>query len=270
MKTVSVAPHGSSLIRRFERELLRLRVGMPDLPSELVQAAAVAALPPPVRRYLEFMRVPGRPRDVSLRASFSARFRLDRGDWLPCEVEQYDTRAPVTRVFMMQLRMRHLLPVTVRDEYVRGHGTLEAKAFDAWRVAEGKGYELDLGELVTYLNDAILLAPSLLLGPETAWSAVDADSFDVALTDETSTVKARVLLDARGAPTTFITSDRFFDTPEGHRARTEWQTPVAGWQEAGGRMLPTRAQAIWQLPDGPFAYADFGFDPARIVFNAPP
>ncbi len=50
----------------------------------------------------------------------------------------------------------------------------------------------------------------------------------------------------------------------------EWRTPVSGWQEAGGRQLPTRAEAVWQLPGGPFAYADFSIDPARIAFNVPP
>jgi hypothetical protein len=167
----------------------------------------------------------------------------------------------------MQLKMKGILPVTVRDEYVRGRGTLEAKAFDWLRVAGGHGYELDLGELVTYLNDAILMAPSLLLDAQTTWTAVDANHFDVALTDGASTVKARVVLDARGAPTTFITTDRFFEAAGGRRVRTEWRTPVAGWQDAGGRMLPTRAQAVWQLPGGPFPYADFDFDRARIAFN---
>jgi len=255
------------LARRFERELLRRGVRLPEPPLESIDGVVIARLPAPVQRYLGFMGVVGRPRDVSLRASFSARFRLAPGEWLPCEVEQYDARAPVTRLFMMQLKLKRIVPVTVRDEYLRGRGRLEAKAFDVLRVAEGHGYELDVGELVTYLNDAILMAPSLLLGPETTWLEAGANSFDVALTDGASTVKAKVLLDARGAPTNFITQDRFFDGTNGRWVRTEWQTPVAGWQQAAGRMLPTRAQAVWQLPTGPFPYADFGFDPARIVFN---
>src|SRR5262245_58844121 len=107
------------------------------------------------------MRVVGRERDFSLRASFSGRFRRDASGWSTCEVEQYDSRGPVTRAFMMKLSLQGLLPVTVRDEYVHGRGSLEVRAFDLARVAQGNGYELDVGELVTYLNDAILMAPSL-------------------------------------------------------------------------------------------------------------
>ena len=262
--TPIIRPSAGSLGRRLQRELEQQGVRRPELPPARVDAASVASLPAPVQRYLAFMRVVERPRDASLRAAFSGRFRLDRGTWLPCEVEQYSARAPVVRVFMMQLRLKRVLPVTVRDEYVRGRGRLQAKAFDWLRVAEQCGYELDVGELVTYLNDAILMAPSLLLGPETTWAEVDATSFDVTLTDAATTVKARVRLDPRGAPTNFITTDRFFDAGHGRRLRSEWQTPVDGWQEAAGRMLPTRAQAVWQLPTGPFPYADFSFDPARI------
>jgi hypothetical protein len=261
---------GSTLTGRLARELESRGVSAPALPGQLVEARDLATLPPAARRYLTFMRVVGRPRDVSLRASFSGRFRRDPTAWLACEAQQYDTRAPVTRVFMMQLALQRVLPVTVRDEYLRGRGSLEAKAFDLLRVAEGRGYELDVGELVTYLNDAILMAPSLILGPETSWTEVDRDSFDVALTDAGTTVKARVVLDARGAPLSFSTTDRFFDAPDGRKVRTEWRTPIAGWQEAFGRMLPTSATAVWQLPSGPFAYAEFAFEPGRIAFNVPP
>ena len=52
--------------------------------------------------------------------------------------------------------------------------------------------------------------------------------------------------------------------------RTEWRTPVEGWQEAQGRRLPTRARAVWHLASGPFPYADFVIDPKQIDFNVPP
>jgi hypothetical protein len=160
--------------------------------------------------------------------------------------------------------------VTVRDTYLRGRGSMRAKAFDAFNVVEGKGYEIDVGELVTYLNDAILMAPSLLVGPETTWQHVNDGCFDVTLHDCGLSVTARVWLDQRGAPVDFSTTDRFFEAPDGKLVRTEWRTPVSGWQQVGARQLPTHAQAVWLLPTGPFAYADFSMDPAQIAFNVPP
>ncbi|HVY28922.1 MAG TPA: DUF6544 family protein [Polyangiaceae bacterium] len=254
----------------FARELRGANLPKAAAAAAVIDERAIASLPEPVQRYLRFMGVLGRPRDWSLRARFVARFRRGSGDWLACEALQYDTRLQLSRVFCMQLALGKVLPVTVRDTYVRGRGTMLAKAFDYFRVVEGTGHELDVGELVTYLNDAILMAPSLLLGPETSWKEVGRDSFDVTLTDGKLSVTARVWLDERGAPTDFSTTDRFYDMPDGKRVRTEWRTPISGWQDAAGRKLPTRARAVWQLPTGEFPYADFSIDPAQVAFNVPP
>lgn len=261
---------GPHLASAFARGLAQAGLPAQPGPTAVVSEATLESLPPPVRRYMRFMGVVGYPRDWSLRARFTARFRPDRGAWQKCEVLQYDSRLQLARVFYMQLSLKGLLPVTVRDTYVQGRGTMQARAFDAFTVAEGTGSEIDVGELVTYLNDAILMAPSLLLGPEVTWREVDASSFDVTLRDRALTVSARVWLDERGAPRDFSTTDRFFDMPNGKRVRTEWRTPISGFQDVGGRKLPRQAQAVWQLPDGPFAYADFTLDPSQVWFNVPP
>jgi hypothetical protein len=76
-----------------------------------------------------------------------------------------------------------------------------------------------------------------------------------------------VLLDERGAPRDFSTTDRFFGPT---RARTRWTTPIDGWREVGGRMLPTRGRAIWHFPDGEFAYVELTMGPGDVVHGAPP
>jgi len=261
---------GLHLAEVFAAELPQAAFPAPPAPAPLVTEATLEGLPPPVRRYMRFMGVVGRPRDWSLRARFTARFRPNRGRWLDCEALQYDTRLPLSRAFYMQLSLAGVLPVTVRDTYRQGRGSMKVRAFDTVTVVAGTGSEIDVGELVTYLNDAILMAPSLLLGPEATWREVDSSTFDVTLRDGPLSVSARVWLDEQGAPRDFSTTDRFFEMPNGQRVRTEWRTPVSGYQEAGGRRLPLKAQAIWQLPDGPFAYADFSMNPSQISFNVPP
>ena len=269
--TVLLVPNRAPyLVAAFERETRAAQRPVREGEPAVIDQAQITLLPRPVQRYLTFMGVAGRPRDWSIRASFNGRFRRAVGPWSACQAIQYDTRRPVSRVFMMQLALSGFLPVTVRDIYTSGRGTLQAKAFDWFAVAEGRGHELDVGELVTYLNDALLLAPSMLLGPEATWTFVDENAFDVTLRDSELSVTGRVFLDAQGALVDFSTTDRFFDRADGKRLRTEWRTPVRGWQDVGGRKLPTQARAVWQLPDGPFAYADFDFDAARIAFNVPP
>jgi hypothetical protein len=216
------------------------------------------------------MGVVGKPRDTALRIHWSGRFRLEPdAAWIPSEAWQYNTRVPIARVFVMRMRMGGVLPVIARDTYARGQGRMLAKALDWFTVADGQGEEFDLGELVTYLNDAVLFAPTLVLGPAAVWSAVDDQAFDIALSDGGRTVTARVFVDARGAPKDFSTTDRFLadlEHPKARPKRTRWTT-IDDWQWVAGRPVPTRGRAVWQLERGPYEYADFAIAPDAVAFN---
>lgn len=262
--------------RKFMRELAAL--GLPASPGSDVDRAPITEadlqpLPGAVQRYLRFMRVVGRPRDWSFRLRFTGRFRRSRDEaWMTCEAWQYNSRLAVARIFYIQLRFFGFVPVLGRDTYVDGHGRMLIRMLDLFTVGDGTGEAYDIGELVTYLNDGILIAPAMLLVPEVRWSEVDARSFDVSLTDHGRTVKARVFVDERGAPVDFETTDRFYaDSNDASTVtRCRWTTPLDGCQQVGERLLPTRGQAIWHPPDGELAYADFTLDPATVAFNVPP
>src|ERR1035441_1884190 len=154
----------------------------------------------------------------------------------------------------------------------RVRGRMLIRLLDLFTIGDGTGEEYDIGELATYLNDAVLIAPSMLLAPEISWSSVDASSFEVTLTDHGRAVTARVIVDRDGAPTDFSTTDRFCYNPDEPKSlmRARWTTPIAGWEVVDGRPRPTGAQAVWHLPRGPFAYADFRLIPGSLVFNVRP
>ncbi len=233
----------------------------------------LAPFPDTVWRYLRFMRVTGRPRDWSFRLRFTGRFRRSRDDnWMKCESWQFNASQPVVRIFYIQLRFFGLLPVLARDTYIDGRGRMLIRLLDRFTVGDGTGEAYDLGELVTYLNDAILLAPSMLLVPQVRWHEVDSTSFDIELADHGRTVKARVHLDERGAPICFETTDRFYSDPKDASlvTRCRWTTPVDDFQDLGDRRIPTRARAVWHPLDGEFAYADFSPDLETLAFNTDP
>ena len=262
--------------KRFMRELAALGLPAapgPDFDRAPVSEADLQPLPETARRYLRFMRVVGRPRDWSFRLRFTGRFRRSREDaWMTCEAWQYNTSVALARIFHIRLRFFGLVPVLGRDTYVNGRGRMFIRLLDRFTVGDGTGEAYDIGELVTYLNDAVLLAPALLLAPNVRWSEVDARSFDVELTDHGRTVKARVSIDDRGAPVDFETTDRFYsDRNDASKVtRCRWTTPVDGYQDVGDRRLPTRGQAVWHPPEGELVYADFTLDPATVAFNVVP
>jgi hypothetical protein len=268
-EVTAAAPRGA-LGRRFHAA-----VSAAGLPGEPVAAAPVtegdlAGLPSVARRYLRFMGVIGRPRDWSFRARFVGRFWLRRElGWMPAQAWQYNSGLAVGRVFVMQVRVAGILPMIGRDTYLGGHGRMVGKLLDRFTVVDGQGDEFDIGELTTYLNDAVLLAPSMLLGPTTTWTGIDANSFDVTFRDAGRSVTGRVFVDERGAPYDFSTTDRFAALPTG-LVRAEWRTPVASWGVVNGRPLPGPLRAVWQFPAGPLPYIKGRIVPGSVAYNIRP
>lgn len=112
----------------------------------------------------------------------------------------------------------------------------------------------------------------MLLVPAVAWAEVDGRSFDLSLTDHHNSVKARVFLDAHGAPVNFETTDRFCENPSNPKKwmRARWSTPMEGFHDVRGRQVPTRGQAVWRLNKGDLPYADFELVPERLAYNVRP
>lgn len=231
-------------------------------------------LSPLAARYLRFMGVVGHPRVWSFRIRFAGRFRRRPDErWMPAEAWQYNSRLGtgdgVARVYTMRLRMGGVIPMTGHDTYLHGEGHMIGKLLGLVTVADGSGPEFDVGELSTYLNDALLLQPTMLLGADVTWQDLDDHTFEVALTDAGRTVRAQVTVDDRGAPRTCSTTDRYADLPGG-RTQARWETPVGRWEIVGGRPFPRAANATWHLPDGPFTYVEGDFDASSLVENLPP
>jgi len=253
---------------RFSRGVVAAGLPAATTGTAPVTEEDLARLPAVVRRYLRFMGVVGRPRDWSFQARFTGRFRLRPGTpWMALDSWQYNSSLAVARLFYMRIRFAGVVPLYGWDTYVGGRGRMHGKLLGLVTVVDGRGDEFDIGELVTYLNDAILIAPSMLLTPSTSWSEVDDRSFDVSLTDSGRMVTARVLLDETAAPCDFSTTDRYASLPTG-LLRARWTTPVKGCRVVDGRPLPERVSVIWHFPDGPFTYGEFRF--RDVVYNVSP
>jgi deazaflavin-dependent oxidoreductase (nitroreductase family) len=141
------------------------------------------------------------------------------------------------------------------------------KALGLVTVADGTGPEFDIGELTTWLDDAVLLAPGMLLSAAVTWEATGADSFRVSVTDGGRTVGAEVLLDDGGRPRDFRSEDRYADLPGGP-VRALWSTPVQGWTVVDGRPRVTGGTAVWHLPAGEFRYGELSL--VDLALDVPP
>ena len=181
------------------------------------------------------MGVPGRPPAQALWARCTGWFRRSRtARPRRCETWQYNQATPVIRMFRMRLRLGRLSMIGW-DTYQHGHGRMRGTVLGV-PVVDGHGATFDTSEQVTWLNDAVLMAPSMLLHPAVRWlDGAGPDSFVLDFTDAGRTVRAEVWTDERGAPRNFATDDRYADLPGG-LVRARWSTPVEGWTvRQGGR-----------------------------------
>jgi hypothetical protein len=261
---------GVGMRRRFQA-----RVGQLDLPRgpvdpKVVSDKDIATLPRPAQRYLEFMGVLGRPRDWSFRARFVGEFR-QRTDqkFMPCEAWQYNTSLVPARLYYMRIDFAGVLPMFGVDVYQAGHGHMHGRLLGLITVADGSGPQFDISELTTYVNDALMIAPSMLLTPAVSWTAVDDHSFDVTISDKRISATSRVFIDPLGRMVDFSTTDRWAALPAGP-TRARWTTPIDGWLSHAGRWLPTGGRAVWHLDTGKFEYGRGRFVPESVELNVPP
>lgn len=263
-----VGTHLGRNLRSTALEEAARAVGTPTPDARpLVTASDLADLPEPAQRYLRFMGVVGQPRDRSFCVRFVGRFRRGPSDrWMPCEAWQVNASDPVSRVFHMRIDALHVIPMVGRDTYIAGRGAMHGKVLGLIPVADGEGEPFDIGELVTYVNDALMLAPSMLLCERTTWTSSDGHSFRITFTDAGRTVTAVVEVDRRGALRDFSTTDRFMDGPDGP-LRTRWTTPVDRWVDVGGRTLPADGRANWHPDGGTFTYVDGRFDLDTLEYD---
>lgn len=258
---------GAAGERRLRRHVRRLGAPAPTEDADPVTEADLAGLPEPAQRFLRVAEVVGRPRDRSFVVRSDARFRLRPGQrFQPCWAWQYNTATPISRVFSMRLDLARVVPMVGVDSWIAGRGRLHGTLLGLIPVAEGTGREFDIGELVTWLDDACLLAPSMLLVPAVTWTAVDDRSFDVTVSESGVAATARVTLDQDDRLVQVSTTDRWVTLRSG-LMRARWTTPVDGWTRHGHRWIPTGGRAIWHLPDGPYEYARGRFVPGTLRFD---
>jgi hypothetical protein len=164
--------HGRQMYRRLSEEVRAAGLSAVGADPQPVTGEDLSGLPPAAQRYLRAMGVVGRPRDWSFQAHLTGRFRLrGQGRWMPAEVWQYNSAMEVARIFHMRIDFAGVVPMVGRDTYLRGKGVMHGKLLGLVTVARSEGPETDLSELATYLNDAVLMAPSMLLRQNVSFCA---------------------------------------------------------------------------------------------------
>jgi hypothetical protein len=220
----------------------------------IVSAELLNNLPAPVQRYMQFSGVLGKPWIQSVRLKQTGRFRTAAGrPWMPMTASQIYTTQPPSFTWQARFKLFGLPLLRARDQYASGHGHMFGKLAGIYTLFDARGDELDQGAMVRYLSEMIWF-PIAFMGENIIWEAVDDGCALVTFTDGDKSVSGKLFIDSEGRPINF--SAMRYREDKGDFSLDAWSTPITGYAERIGLMLPVRGQAMWHLDSGPFAYID--------------
>lgn len=219
----------------------------------------LAALPPPVQRYLRYAGVVHRPAVQNFRVVFDGAMREKGKNWFSFASEQYNFLDRPTRLFFMQGRF---FGVTVPGYHAYKNGTakMDIRAFGLYPLVRESGTLLNRAETVTLFNDMCLLAPAALVDKRIAWRAVDDSTAAATFTVAGISVSATLSFNREGQLVNFVSNDRY-DVAAKQRFR--FSTPVREYRTYNGYRLPAYGEAVWHYPDGEFVYGKFWLKDVR-------
>lgn len=235
------------------------------LTSTDIQHDDLAGLPSPVRRYLEFSGVVGKPRVETVRLSYGGRFRMGKGQmWMPLQAEQCYTTDPPGFMWKAKFMLVGVPFMSAVDVYKNGHSHMTGRFAGLFKVVDGHGEAVDQGGMVRFLQEMTWF-PSTYLNDYITWDAVDDHCADVSFHDAGKTVSARMYFDDEGRFLNFV-AEHYGDF-DGKYEMRPWSTPMSEYSRFDGYMLPVRGKGVWRLPEGDFAYIDVSVTDIR--YNVP-
>jgi hypothetical protein len=214
-------------------------------------------LPEPVRKYLSYVGAMGKEKVHNVRIVFDGEMKMDRKkDWIKVKTQQYNFFDNPARLFYIRGNMFGI-PLVGLDSYYDGKGNMLIKLASLVTVADEKGEEMDIGEIVTLFNDMCLLTPATLIDRKIHWETIDQLTVKGTFSDQNYQVSAVLYFNEEGALINFVTEDRYYAPIGEPPQKVKWSTPVKDYKEINGVKVPTYGEAIWHFPEGDFCYAKF-------------
>lgn len=245
--------------RRWNREtqqsIARLGEGAAGS-GEAVALEMLEGLPEPVARYFRFALTPGQPliRTATIRQVGEFRMGGFETEWKPMRTRQHFATNPPGFVWDASISMAPLLSVRVRDSYLDGTGTMQAKLAGLIPLVDQSGTpELASGALQRYLAESVWFPTALLPGPHLTWEPIDATRARATRTDGATSVSLEFTFGEQGEITEVYTPGRYRDV-KGVGVLTPWGGRFEEYARVKGVRTPCRWEVAWFLPEGRLPY----------------
>jgi len=247
--------------RMVDRETAALLAEASAGSDRVITESMLAPLPDPVRRYLTYAGVVGKPIPRSIHLEQTGRMRAKPGDaWTPLNADVTYTVDPSGFVWSGTMHRGPLPIARARDMYRGGNGGMLVKAGGLITVVDARWEAMDRAAMMRFLNE-IMWFPTAYLSDKISFEPIDANTARVTFTDHGRDVSGTLRVDDVGRLIVFEAQQ--YRTVDGRMELEDWSTRVTGYGELGGLRLPVSGRAVWGLRDGDFAYLELTVSAAR-------
>jgi hypothetical protein len=211
--------------RLVRRDVQALHARASPARAGVVTEEMLAALPEPVRRYLHYTGVVGKPFPGTIQLHQKGRMRPGPGQpWMPLDAEEHYSVRPPSFAWAGVLHLGPLPLARARDMYAEGTGRMLVKVASLWPVVDASGEQMDRSSMMRYLSEMIWF-PAAFLAGNIAFEAVDDTSARVTLTDHGRTATGTLVFDQEGRLTDFVA--KRYRAPDASSPEA-WSTPITG------------------------------------------
>ena len=255
---------------RTEALVARLEAGV--VPAQVASTGpeALAALPAPVRRYLDLVLPAERAPIERVRIEHTGTFDMGGAapNWRPfTSVQEVRTSRPGF-VWDARIGTAPGLRAFVHDAYVAGEGVLHATLAGLFTVMEQPGTpELAQGEALRYLAETPWYPSALLPGHGVTWEPLDDDRAVAELDDGDVVVRLTFAFGDDGL-VAGVHADARYREVAGEQVATPWAGRFWDYQRRDGVLVPIEGEVAWLLPEGTRAYWRGTIE--RIAFDGSP
>jgi hypothetical protein len=240
---------------RLSKEINKVFAQYKAQKQVIITEEMLQKLPDPVKRYLLYTGVVGKPIVQTVRLKQVGKIRKDaKQPWMNIQAKQYYSVSPPCFVWIAYMRVYGLPLVKVRDYFMEGRGNILVKALSLFTIANSSGKDMDQGAMMRYLNE-MMWFPSAFLRNNISFEPIDANSARVTLKDMGKSVTATMHFNENGKLTNF-TAQRYRDMGNNKFELENWSTPIREYGEFEGLKLPVNGAAAWNLKEGDLEYID--------------
>ncbi len=223
------------------------------LSTDIITEEDIKHLPDPVKEYLRYTGVIGKPKVKNMCVTFQGQMREKDKDYFTFVSEQYNFFDEPTRLFFMKGKMFGIT-VPGYHRYMNAKASMDIRLFGLVSIIKKTGEIMDKTETVTLFNDMCLLAPATLIDKRITWETIDEQNVSATFTNNGISISATLYFNSEGQLINFISYDR---TAISDMKQYPFSTPVSDYKNIDGLNLITYGEAVWHYPDGEFTYGKF-------------